>query len=205
LKNFAKKYLDPETNAKWENKPAFDVFVHHQDSVHTLPSDAVLLGSSPLTKVEMFYIENQVFATQGHPELDYIESMSLLQYDLDSGRVRDEMVRPEMEKLSDIKHDNNLMKACFTQFIVHDLVLRDDGGDVDDEKIEQPQKIKEHVETGVNTTKGESHESESDDSKSETEAKTAKTKRGRKRSLDQCYDDDLQNEMKPAKRIKIQS
>lgn len=48
----------------------FDAFVGHKEAVHTLPSHAVVLATSPACPVQAFRIRENLYATQFHPELD---------------------------------------------------------------------------------------------------------------------------------------
>jgi GMP synthase (glutamine-hydrolysing) len=48
----------------------FEAFVGHKEAVSKLPSDAVLLASSPACPVQAFRVGRNVYATQFHPELD---------------------------------------------------------------------------------------------------------------------------------------
>jgi GMP synthase (glutamine-hydrolysing) len=48
----------------------FDAFVGHKEAVRVLPPTAVLLASSPACPVQMFRVQQNVYATQFHPELD---------------------------------------------------------------------------------------------------------------------------------------
>jgi GMP synthase (glutamine-hydrolysing) len=48
----------------------FDAFVGHKEAVRTLPSEAVVLASSPACPVQAFRVGLHVYATQFHPELD---------------------------------------------------------------------------------------------------------------------------------------
>ncbi|WP_372594953.1 glutamine amidotransferase [Actinotalea sp.] len=48
----------------------FSAFVGHKEAVHTLPSHAVVLASSPACPVQAFRIRENLYATQFHPELD---------------------------------------------------------------------------------------------------------------------------------------
>ncbi|WP_194395678.1 glutamine amidotransferase [Microbacterium atlanticum] len=48
----------------------FNAFVGHKEAITSLPSSAVLLGSSPDCPVQMFRVGRNVYATQFHPELD---------------------------------------------------------------------------------------------------------------------------------------
>jgi GMP synthase (glutamine-hydrolysing) len=48
----------------------FEAFVGHKEAVRTLPSDAVVLATSPDCPVQAFRVRRHVYATQFHPELD---------------------------------------------------------------------------------------------------------------------------------------
>lgn len=48
----------------------FDAFVGHKEACTTLPDGAVLLASSSACPVQMFRIQQNLYATQFHPELD---------------------------------------------------------------------------------------------------------------------------------------
>jgi len=50
--------------------PEFDAFVGHKEACSVLPPDAVLLASSAACPVQMFRIQENLYATQFHPELD---------------------------------------------------------------------------------------------------------------------------------------
>ncbi|ANC32450.1 glutamine amidotransferase [Isoptericola dokdonensis] len=50
--------------------PAFSAFVGHKEAVRTLPSGAVRLALSPRSPVQMFRLQDNLYATQFHPELD---------------------------------------------------------------------------------------------------------------------------------------
>jgi GMP synthase (glutamine-hydrolysing) len=50
--------------------PEFDAFVGHKEACSVLPSDAVLLASSAACPVQMFRVQENLYATQFHPELD---------------------------------------------------------------------------------------------------------------------------------------
>jgi GMP synthase (glutamine-hydrolysing) len=49
---------------------AFSAFVGHKEAVRTLPSGAVRLALSPRSPVQMFRLQDNLYATQFHPELD---------------------------------------------------------------------------------------------------------------------------------------
>ena len=48
----------------------FEAFVGHKEAVRGLPSDAVVLATSPQCPVQAFRVGRHVYATQFHPELD---------------------------------------------------------------------------------------------------------------------------------------
>ena len=48
----------------------FDAFVGHKEACATLPAGAVLLASSSSCPVQMFRVQQNLYATQFHPELD---------------------------------------------------------------------------------------------------------------------------------------
>jgi GMP synthase (glutamine-hydrolysing) len=50
--------------------PEFDAFVGHKEACSVLPPDAVLLASSAACPVQMFRVQENLYATQFHPELD---------------------------------------------------------------------------------------------------------------------------------------
>ncbi|SNR67560.1 glutamine amidotransferase [Blastococcus mobilis] len=50
--------------------PEFDAFVGHKEACSVLPRDAVLLASSAGCPVQMFRVQENLYATQFHPELD---------------------------------------------------------------------------------------------------------------------------------------
>jgi GMP synthase (glutamine-hydrolysing) len=50
--------------------PAFSAFVGHKEAVRTLPPGAVRLALSPRSPVQMFRLQDNLYATQFHPELD---------------------------------------------------------------------------------------------------------------------------------------
>jgi GMP synthase (glutamine-hydrolysing) len=50
--------------------PEFDAFVGHKEACRVLPPNAVLLASSAACPVQMFRVEENLYATQFHPELD---------------------------------------------------------------------------------------------------------------------------------------
>jgi GMP synthase (glutamine-hydrolysing) len=50
--------------------PEFDAFVGHKEACSVLPPDAVLLASSAACPVQMFRVQDNLYATQFHPELD---------------------------------------------------------------------------------------------------------------------------------------
>ncbi len=50
--------------------PAFEAFTGHKEAISRLPSQAVLLASSPGCPVQAFRIGSHVYAMQFHPELD---------------------------------------------------------------------------------------------------------------------------------------
>ncbi|CAI5511195.1 unnamed protein product, partial [Closterium sp. Naga37s-1] len=56
---------------------SFKILEIHQDQVLELPPEAVLLGSSPRTPIEMFAIGEHVLCMQGHPEFtkDVVEDL----------------------------------------------------------------------------------------------------------------------------------
>ncbi|KQY41934.1 glutamine amidotransferase [Cellulomonas sp. Root137] len=49
---------------------SFEAFVGHKEACRVLPTDAVLLASSPTCPVQMFRVRQNLYATQFHPELD---------------------------------------------------------------------------------------------------------------------------------------
>lgn len=49
---------------------AFEAYVGHKEAVRELPAHAVLLASSDACPVQMFRVEENLYATQFHPELD---------------------------------------------------------------------------------------------------------------------------------------
>jgi GMP synthase (glutamine-hydrolysing) len=51
-------------------RPEFDAFVGHKEAVRSLPRNAVLLATSASCPVQMFRVQNNLYATQFHPELD---------------------------------------------------------------------------------------------------------------------------------------
>jgi GMP synthase (glutamine-hydrolysing) len=50
--------------------PAFSAFVGHKEAMRTLPPGAVRLALSPRSPVQMFRLQDNLYATQFHPELD---------------------------------------------------------------------------------------------------------------------------------------
>ncbi len=50
--------------------PEFDAFVGHKEACRELPPGAVLLASSAACPVQMFRVQENLYATQFHPELD---------------------------------------------------------------------------------------------------------------------------------------
>jgi GMP synthase (glutamine-hydrolysing) len=48
----------------------FDAYVGHKEACRVLPPSAVLLASSPTCPVQMFRVQQNLYATQFHPELD---------------------------------------------------------------------------------------------------------------------------------------
>ena len=50
--------------------PEFDAFVGHKEACSVLPRGAVLLASSDACPVQMFRVQENLYATQFHPELD---------------------------------------------------------------------------------------------------------------------------------------
>lgn len=48
----------------------FHAFVGHKEAVRELPGQATLLATSELCPVQMFSVQDNLFATQFHPELD---------------------------------------------------------------------------------------------------------------------------------------
>jgi GMP synthase (glutamine-hydrolysing) len=48
----------------------FDAFVGHKEACRVLPPSAVLLATSAACPVQMFRVQQNVYATQFHPELD---------------------------------------------------------------------------------------------------------------------------------------
>jgi GMP synthase (glutamine-hydrolysing) len=50
--------------------PEFDAFVGHKEACSVLPPGAVLLAGSEACPVQMFRIQENLYATQFHPELD---------------------------------------------------------------------------------------------------------------------------------------
>lgn len=50
--------------------PVFDAFVGHKEALREPPPDAVVLASSPGCPVQAFRVQENLYATQFHPELD---------------------------------------------------------------------------------------------------------------------------------------
>ncbi len=48
----------------------FDAFVGHKEAIHVPPPHAVVLASSPGCPVQAFRVQQNLYATQFHPELD---------------------------------------------------------------------------------------------------------------------------------------
>jgi len=88
----------------------------HQDQVEQLPPDATLIGSNDFCPNAMFYIDDNVFCVQGHPEftIDYIAALMKTRIDL----LGEETVEQALKTL-DRGHDGQTFAGWAISFLEH--------------------------------------------------------------------------------------
>ena len=101
---FYKLFPEFETN----DIKSLPILKLHQDQVHKLPTDAVLLASSCNTPIEMYRINDNVLCVQGHPEFDKDYLKQVIKYRNEGGIIPDENAQICMESIKDPSTYSNI-------------------------------------------------------------------------------------------------
>lgn len=92
--------------------PVFDAFVGHKEAVHTLPPDAVLLATSPSCPVQAFRLQQNLYATQFHPELDVPGIVARIEAYREAGYFRPEEIGQVIDRArrSVVEHPPRMLR-----------------------------------------------------------------------------------------------
>lgn len=92
--------------------PVFDAFVGHKEAVLTLPPDAVLLATSPSCPVQAFRLQENLYATQFHPELDVPGIVARIEAYRDAGYFRPEEIDEVIDRArrSVVEHPPRMLR-----------------------------------------------------------------------------------------------
>lgn len=98
--------------------PRFDALVGHKEAVRALPPHAVLLASSASCPVQMFRIQDNLYATQFHPELDVPGVRQRIEVYRDHGYFAPAEFDEVMERASsrEIEHPHRILRAFVERY-----------------------------------------------------------------------------------------
>ena len=92
----------------------YNLVFSHQDEVKRLPRNATLIAESASCPIGMFLIENHIFCTQGHIELD--KKFARMIYDFRKKQIGDSKHQHACETL-DMKTDEHEVAKSLLEFI----------------------------------------------------------------------------------------